>query len=247
MTSLLIDLGNTRLKWAQHAPGVWLSGAVLHRERDMAEVLDEAWTDLPKPERVVLASVAAPDTTGLLELWIGERWALCPQRVRAQREQLGVSNSYRDPESLGVDRWLGLLAARSLTGRACAVVGCGTAVTIDALSADGVFAGGVIVPGLHLWRESLNRGTAGISVNAGDASSCLARSTADAVAAGALFGLVGAIDRVIAEQSRALDIEPDIFITGGDAPLLLPHLARPAIEVPELVLQGLARIAESLT
>jgi len=244
MTDLLIDLGNTRLKWAQSGPGCWLPGAAVHRGRDMAEVLEQAWAELPKPERVVLASVAAPQVADLLEFWIGEHWGVFPRRLRAQRQQLDVTNSYRDPETLGVDRWIALLAARDLTERACAVVSCGTAVTVDALSADGVFAGGVIMPGLHLWRDTLNRGTAGISVNLGNDSTCLAHSTADAVAAGALFGLAGAIDRVLTEHARALDVGLEVFITGGDAPLLMPHLTRPVMEVPDLVLKGLARVAE---
>jgi type III pantothenate kinase len=246
MTDLLVDLGNTRLKWAQSASGCWLPGAAVHRDRGIGEVLDDAWAQLERPRRVMLVSVAAPADTGLLELWLNERWGVSAHRARSQPAQLGVVNSYRDPESLGADRWVALLGARGLTARACAIVDCGTAVTIDAMSADGVFAGGVIIPGLHLSRTSLNTGTAGIVAASGDASNCLARATADGVAAGALFGLAGAIDRIVGEQERSLNTELEVFITGGDAPQLMSRLMRAAIDVPDLVLKGLARVAEAL-
>jgi type III pantothenate kinase len=246
VTDLLVDLGNSRLKWAQSGEGRWLPDAVVHRGRDVTALLNQFWSELSVPERVLLVSVAGDAPTRELEVWLQAHWQMVPQRVHAQREQLGVRNSYREPPTLGADRWAALLGARGLTQGACAVVSCGTAVTVDALSADGEFAGGVIVPGLHLWRQSLGRGTAGIGELEGSDASCLARATADAVAAGALFGLAGAIERILDEQQRALQSEFDVFITGGDAALLMTRLARPVIEVPDLVLKGLLRVSEEL-
>jgi len=244
VTDLLVDLGNSRLKWAQSGDGRWLPDAVAHRGGDITALLNQFWSGLTVPERVLLVSVAGEVPTRELEIWLQTHWQLIPRRVRAQREQLGVRNSYREPPTLGADRWAALLGARGLTQGACAVVSCGTAVTVDALSADGEFAGGVILPGLHLWRQSLGRGTAGIGEAEGSDASCLARATADAVAAGALYGLAGAIGRILEEQQRALNADFEIFITGGDAALLAPRLARAVIEVPDLVLKGLARMAE---
>lgn len=247
MTDLLVDLGNSRLKWAQSGAGRWLTGAVEHRGADISALLDGNWSELSAPERVTLVSVASDAATRELEVWLQRRWRLVAHRVRAERERCGVRNGYREPSTLGADRWAALIGARGLTEGACVVVDCGTAVTVDALSADGEFAGGVIMPGLHLWRQSLGRGTAGIDALEGSEASCLARATADAVAAGALFGLAGAIGRVLEEQQRALSADLEIFITGGDAARLVSRLARPAIEVPDLVLKGLARIAEEET
>lgn len=193
-----------------------------------------------------MVSVATEQVTNALDGWIQDRWKLPAHRVHAGAGQLGVVNSYRQPQMLGADRWVALLGVRGLTERACAVVDCGTAVTVDALSSDGVFVGGVIFPGLRMLRESLGTGTAGIGSLDGDDSDCLARATADGVAAGALFGLAGAIERILSEQERALDQEMRVFVTGGDAPLLMSRLSRSAVEVPDLVLKGLARVAESL-
>ncbi len=246
MTDLLIDLGNSRVKWAQSGPGCWLPGAAVHRDHDIAGVLDQAWNELPPPKRIVLVSVAAADITGALEYWMQDRWKLAAYRVRAQRAQLGVVNSYREPETLGADRWAALLGARGITEGACVVVDCGTAVTVDALSSDGVFAGGVIFPGLELTRASLGAGTAGIGCAQGNDASVLAQATADAVAAGAAFGVAGAIERILKEQEHALGAEIEVFITGGDAPALAPRLDRPTLYMPDLVLKGLARVAEEL-
>ena len=165
---------------------------------------------------------------------------------RSRTDQLGVKNSYREPGQLGADRWAALLAARGLTSMAACVVDCGTAVTVDALSANGEFLGGMIFPGLQLLRRSLMQGTQGVKVSEGNVMDCLARSTADGVAAGTLFGLAGAVDRLIAEYRQTLGEAMQVFLTGGDAPVLASRLQTATTPVPDLVLKGLARIAETL-
>ncbi|MBI3779051.1 MAG: type III pantothenate kinase [Gammaproteobacteria bacterium] len=243
--NLLIDLGNSRLKWAQQAPGLWRT-AVVALDDAMPSLLDRTWRDLETPRKVVMCSVANPTRRQVIEQWVQARWSLAPQIIRTQAEQLGVKNLYRQPEQLGTDRWVALIGARGLTSGAACVVDCGTAVTVDALSAQGEFLGGVVFPGLRLLRESLVRGTAGISAATGNAADCLARSTADGVAAGTLHGLAGAVERLIEEYRRALGEKMQVLLTGGDAPELAALLRVPHTPVPDLVLKGLARIAESL-
>jgi type III pantothenate kinase len=241
---LLVDLGNSRLKWACRAPGVWDTGAVSHRQRDMAQVLDEAWRGLAGPEKIVMASVAGADARSALETWTVRHWGVAPQGVTARSRQAGVINGYREPERLGPDRWAALIGARALTDRPACIVDCGTAVTVDALSADGVFVGGMIFPGLSLLRQGLAAGTAGLAASPGEAVPGCARSTADGIAAGTLFGLAGAVERLIRECRRVLDGPVQVFLTGGDAALLRAQLESPVIEVPDLVLKGLARLTE---
>jgi len=122
-------------------------------------------------------------------------------------------------------------------------VSCGTAVTIDLLSAAGEFVGGVILPGLDLQRRALFAGTAGIPEDSGSAASCFGRTTADAVAAGTRCAVVGAIERAYEEAMRELGPDLRLFLSGGAAPALLPYLRIVARHEPALVLQGLARIA----
>lgn len=243
--NLLIDLGNSRLKWAQHAPGLWRTGAAA-LDDEMPSLLDRLWRDLDTPRKVVVCSVANPIRRQTLEQWVQTHWSVTPQIVRAQAEQLGVKNLYRQPAQLGVDRWVALIGARGLTTSAACVVDCGTAVTVDALSAEGEFLGGAVFPGLHMLRDSLVQGTAGIPVTEGDATDCLARSTADGVAAGTLFGLAGAVERLTDEYRQTLSESMKVFLTGGDAPELAARLRTANTPVPDLVLKGLARIADTL-
>lgn len=242
---LLVDLGNSRMKWALSAPEVWRAGAV-PLDHFTGSLLDATWGKIEKPSRAVVCSVSAPERLTQLKQWMQRRWSVVPHVVHSQKEQLGVKNYYRQPELLGADRWVALIGARGLTERAACVVDAGTAVTVDALSAAGEFRGGVIFPGLGLLRDSLAQGTEAISALTGNANDCLARSTADGVAAGTLFGLAGAVERVIEEQRRIVGPSLEVFLTGGDAPVLGEHLRVALTPVPELVLQGLARIANHL-
>ncbi|GAB4512738.1 MAG: hypothetical protein Tsb0026_16870 [Sulfuricaulis sp.] len=245
--NLLIDLGNSRLKWAQHAAGLWhTDAALLDSEKNIGSLFDKAWGKIAKPQRVIVCSVSSPERLNALEQWTRTRWSITVHIVRPQVEQLGVKNLYRRPEQLGADRWVALIGARGLTDSAACVVDAGTAVTVEALSARGEFLGGAIFPGLHLLRDSLAHGTEAIGSAEGNAADCLARSTADGVAAGTLFGLAGAVERLIDEHRRSLGEPMEIFITGGDAPALAAHLRVKMTPVPDLVLKGLARIADSL-
>ncbi len=243
---LLIDLGNSRMKWAWSAPGAWRTGAVDVEPGGPAAAGERVWTAAARPGRVVLCSVLDDDRTGGLIAWIGRRWSLAPHRVRAQAAQLGVTNGYREPAGLGSDRWAALIGARAICEDAVSVVDCGSAVTVDALSARGEFLGGVIFPGLRLLRGALQLGTAAVRTSGGDESSCIARTTSDGVAAGTLFGLCGAIGRVLEEQRQVLGEGATIVITGGDAPAVSARLPFVLTHAPELVLKGLARIAGTL-
>lgn len=241
--NLLVDLGNSRVKWAVSTPNSWRLGSV--PAHDIPAALDMNWPDLPVPTKIVIASVADQERCGVLTQWIARRWSLAAKLLEPQREQAGVKNLYRDPAQLGADRWAALIGARQMTQTAACVVDCGTAITVDALSPDGEFRGGVILPGLALMRRSLAQGTSGIVVASGDDSSCMSLSTADGVAAGTLFGLAGAIDRLILEQRRSVGRELSVFVTGGDAPIIAAKLQSAFTEVPDLVLRGLARVAEA--
>jgi type III pantothenate kinase len=240
--NLVLDLGNSRLKWARADPELQPGGAFAYGE-DFAHSLDAGLGALARPARVLAVSVAGGARNEALAAWVARRWSLTLQWVTAQSSQLGVTNTYKEPARLGADRWAALIAARArLNGAAC-VVDCGSAVTLDALDAAGVFRGGAILPGLGLMRGALLAGTHGVRATEGDAGSCLAQATADGVAAGTLYGLAGAIDRILDEQAAALGVNPTVLITGGDGATLQPRLRHAAQIVPDLVLEGVARIA----
>lgn len=241
--NLLLDLGNSRVKWATSNGALKAGNAVGYGE-DFSAVLDRSFAAIAKPARVVVASVAGTARKELLSSWIKSRWSLAPEFIVARAVQLGVTSSYAEPERLGADRWAALIAARGRMESAVSIVDAGTAVTVDALDAAGVFRGGVILPGLSLEREALLRGTHEIRAAGEGGGSCLAVNTADAVSAGVRYGLAGAIDRILDEQAAALGVTLEILLTGGDAEQLLPLLRHRVVQAPHLVLEGIERIAE---
>lgn len=245
---LLVDLGNSRLKWAAHPSCAWQPATVVHAGRDMSEVLDRAWGALGAPHALLAVSVAPAAVRAGLERWVSARWGLGVRYARACAAQCGVINRYRDPGALGPDRWAAVIGAHvGFPGRNLAVVDCGTAVTVDALTADGEFLGGVIAPGIGLQRQALLAGTGGIRISEGDDRSCLARTTGDAVAAGTLHAVTGVIAQACAEFERVRGAPVELVLTGGDAERVAARLGRNVRLVPDLVLRGLVAMAREAT
>jgi type III pantothenate kinase len=233
---MLIDAGNTRLKWALAGDGGWFA----HGCSDYADwtaLKAELAPDIP----CFIASVAGhAQEQRLADLLAtaggGATW------LTAAAQFAGVKNAYLDPPQLGVDRWMGLIAARQRSRDPVLVVSAGTAMTVDALAADGVFLGGVIVPGAALMRQSLLQGTARIAEAAGQWQA-FPRVTADAVHSGIVAALCGAIQLQHARLAAVSPKVPQCLLTGGDAEMLLSHLAVAAEHVPALVLEGIEHVA----
>jgi type III pantothenate kinase len=235
---LLLDVGNTRVKWA------WLeyleiapSGAVGH-DATHRSWQGEIEADGHRPSRIVVANVAGPAFAAALTLWARDHYAVEPEFVVARDRQLGVTNGYRRPALLGVDRWLGLIAAWRSAPRPTLVVNSGTALTVDALDADGRHRGGLIVPGVQMLADARARWAEPAALAPGAARAAL---PADPVP----LTLAALADRAAAELAQVIGATPRILLTGGDAAALEPHLAQTAEIVPELVLTGLAIVATS--
>lgn len=247
---LLIDAGNTSLKWGLlNGETLEPGGRMIHERQDVREVAAQAWGELPAPERVVIANVGGDRLAGSLRAWMKRTWRLIPEFLVAGESAAGVTNAYHQPERLGVDRWAALAAARHHTGGPACIVDCGTAITIDVLGPDGAHLGGLITPGLGLMRRSLSTGTRGIA-DVGEAPlmqdgqvCLLGRDTQGAVAGGTLYSAVALIDRVLADMREEAGDQFAALLTGGDAPTVLPLLAGPVRHLPELVLEGLAILA----
>ncbi len=152
-----------------------------------------------------------------------------------------IATNVDEPEKVGVDRLLAALAAYRLTGSACVVVDCGTAVTVDAVDADGTFLGGAIFPGRDMMARALAEGAAQLpTVAIGPAESGIGRNTEEAIRAGIVHGSDGALAALIAGAQAAAGRKATVILTGGDAPLPGSPVLRPAFKVvPDLVLAGL--------
>lgn len=238
---LLIDIGNTRAKWAIttfqgfiQARGVLAQSGVFERDSLLDGLLDgiqEAWVScVGKPEALervvsmVKSELNLDVSISIVEPHLGE-----------------LSNGYNDLQRLGVDRWVAALGARSVVPEgALIIVDAGTAVTVDLVSSDNVFEGGVILPGLTMMHDSLVGKTAGISSELRAADSVVGKTTQECVNAGVLFGLVGAIERVVAEiseESNEVDIR--LLICGGDAMKVQANSKLPLILNSDLIFHGL--------
>lgn len=241
---LVVDIGNSRLKWA-HARARALSniGVAVH-DGDIGACLDRAWASLPPPARVVFACVAGSGAAAAAQQWIETRWRQTPHQVQAAAAGYGIRNRYDTPEQLGADRWAALIGAWRLSPAAQCVIDCGTAVSLSVLNARGDFVGGALMPGLATARACLYARTP-LPPAAGIEAHSLARNTADAIAAGTLFGVVGGIERLLADYRAHVDAHLPAVLTGGDADIVAAQLSGTVAVVPNLVLGGLAYIAEA--
>jgi type III pantothenate kinase len=236
MSILCIDAGNTRVKWGLREGGQWLGQGALA----CAELGGLTAALSAPPSGVVACNVAGEEAGRAIESLAASLNAPLSW-VRAQASQCGVTNRYDNPSQLGADRWAALIGARALHDGACLVVNAGTATTVDVLAADGVFQGGLILPGLELMRSALARNTAGLPFAQGTFRE-LPRNTDDAIASGCLAATAGAVERMF---SRIADVnEAIVLLSGGAADALAGLIRIPLRAVPNLVLEGLARVAE---
>ena len=233
---LLLDLGNTRLKWAWRfpAPGARLLSALTHAVPNKTSAVWGALFLEVRPQKVWLASVAGTHTDDLI-IEINQRWGCEVIRVCTPAQFAGWTNSYEAPERLGVDRFLAMLGALDLAANSSLCVAmAGTALTIDVLDARGIHQGGLIVPGPSLMRASLHRATAELpSVSTSSVS--LGRSTADAIGAGSVRACTALIAAVAQDFPAA-----KLIISGGAAAELESGLdALTPLFIEDLVLRGL--------
>ena len=239
MRTLAIDAGNSRIKWGVHEGGAWLSQSWI-ATADAAQ-LAQTWTRVPKPDVVLASNVAGQQVGDAL------RSAAAPlghgiEFIRSRDYQCGVRNSYRDSAQLGPDRWAALIGAWHLCGGPSVVINAGTTMTVDALSADGVFLGGVIVPGIDLMRHALARATAGLELAEGSFT-FFPDTTADAIMSGAINALAGTVERMRRFMLEAGEAAPRIVLSGGAATIVERALNGAAEVMDNLVLEGLVRIA----
>ncbi|MBE1159045.1 type III pantothenate kinase [Dyella acidiphila] len=237
---LLLDLGNTRLKWALAGNDGWSARGAVAWDADVAAALQQAWSSLQAPQRVLGASVVDAEREALLQQAVGSVFARDIAWVRTPAQACGVRNAYAEPQRLGVDRFLAMVAAHAAGHAPCVLAGIGTALTLDALAADGQHLGGLIAPGPLLMQQSLLGATARVRPERPGLIRDLADNTADAVASGcwqAVAALVERFARHIGAQS--LQAAPRLLLDGGDADLLLPLLDVPAEVAADSVLRGL--------
>jgi type III pantothenate kinase len=195
------------------------------------------------------SNVAGPTFATRLAGVVGAHCGCELRFAQTERAAFGVSNSYKQPRRMGVDRWVAMIGAWAEMRSSCLVVDVGTAVTIDALDDNGCHLGGQILPGLVLMADTLAQQTSDIpaikpaAAGTYDGVSMFANNTRGAVGSGALSAVTGAVERAI-RTLRSNDCDATVVLTGGDASRILAALNGPSLHRPNLVLQGLMQILE---
>lgn len=240
---LLIDIGNTRIKWARaDAQRLGEQSAAVHANWSEQDFIEQVLNSGPRAERVLIANVGGKRMGDLVQAALLRHWQLQPRFMQSPAAGSGVSNAYPEPAKLGVDRWLAMLGARSLAAGPVCVVSVGTALTIDGVDAGGRHLGGVIVPGPDLMVSSLLKNTSDIAQRAATGRTqeqLFADNTLGAIQQGAVQALAALVDRAVVTLQEQLGQAPSLLLTGGAGARIRAAIHASSREIPDLVLRGL--------
>jgi type III pantothenate kinase len=245
---LLVDIGNTRVKWAT----LISSGETTpQRAATYTDWTSDDWQrqlfGTSRFDSLLVSTVAGSSTRQNLEIAAAHSGVDDVRFVASSARAAGVSNAYPYPTLLGVDRWVAVIGAWHLKHGPCCVVDVGTAATLDVVDATGHHLGGLIVPGPALMVRSLHASTSDLATHSAaspsSAAARLADNTRDAIERGCRVALAALVDRTMADLAEQLKAGASLLMTGGAAEEVRPYLRSPAELVPDLVLRGLARLA----
>jgi type III pantothenate kinase len=243
---LLIDLGNTRLKCALwDGSALRFVGALPHVGEDIQLDFNTLWNDIGAVSAILIASVASAAVGDEVARKAFERFGVQPGFVVSPASACGVRNAYAEPGRLGIDRFLGLVALHAAESGPSVLASCGTALTLDALAADGSHLGGLIAPSPPLMRDALTGATARLSTPQAARVVEHADNTGDAIESGVWLAGAALVERFVAHATKTFGTAPSIVLTGGSAARLATLLEPPCRVDAELVLRGLAIYAAS--
>lgn len=245
MTYLLaIDSGNTAIKWGLADDNNWIDkGVVTQTHRDSLEVI---WKKISEPSQIIISNVAGSlAEQSLILIFKQLYWTANVNWVFSKNYQCGVKNFYDTPSQLGSDRWAALIATWRMKQQGCLVVGIGTTMTVDMLSNQGEFMGGIIVPGLELMQSALVSQTALLTYPSKGCLQEFPRNTQDAMISGAIRALTGTIQQMYSVFIKNLNhSNPNCIISGKGAQAVLPYIDIDCKEwIDDLVLEGLRIIS----
>jgi type III pantothenate kinase len=245
---LLIDIGNTSVKWALlDVNGLQAMFQQQYPQESDETFFTELWKNVDKPHKVIVSCVANETMWDVLVATIEKLWNLKANRVKAVASGYGVTNAYAKPSELGSDRWCALIGACHEANSDIVVIDCGSAITIDVANVSGEHLGGYILPGISMMKQSLGMHTAQVVVDSSTTQSDSlrpAKSTSGCVNVAVNLAAVSLIEAVI-KQQQAKSARVQCLLTGGDADLIAKYLTAQYVKIPDLVIRGLAIVAES--
>lgn len=245
---LLVDIGNSRIKWAQlYGASLNSCDACSFNKNEPVRALRQSWDALPTPTQVFISNVAGQSVANELSAFVDSLWAITPTFLSVSREAAGVMNGYDDISQLGVDRWLAMISAWNSYKSSVCVVDCGTALTLDVVTVSGRHVGGFIVPGLSLMSDVLNNQTEQINSPPSYKPSLEpGRNTRDCISHGALMAMTSFITNVFNNVIREHGKDSRCIITGGNAEELKILLEADFDYDANLVLNGIALLSRNL-
>jgi type III pantothenate kinase len=237
--TLLIDQGNTRLKWVLARDGVIDERSAGHG--DFETFAQACRRDAQtRPVSVLFASVAGREDAQRLGDFCELQWGLEARLLRSTAQRGEVRNAYPEPEMLGVDRWLAIVGAVAHHGKPVVVWDLGTATTLDAVDETGQHLGGMIFPGPATMLDSLDRDTKlRLPESIENATVAPGLTTAACIGNGVFAAQLGALNQFLRRVSEEMTGEPKLVITGGAASWILPLLDFDYIHDPWLVFRGM--------
>jgi len=241
---LCIDIGNSRIKWCVWKDDEIQRNAVAEYEVQQLDKLLEQWFCDIDHQDIFVSSVVSSKINKIIEFWFSSAWQKPVHFVDSKRKQLGVTNSYKDAQQMGADRWVAMLAAYQRYQSAVCVIDCGTAVTIDVIDESGKHLGGLIMPGLNMMRQSLYQGANGIQSQGGN-ESLLASNTSDAVSGGCHHLLISGLNGLYMQYKKQVKTKIACVVTGGDGEKIAKNMECDCQFEADLILYGLRLVAES--
>ncbi len=250
MTFLALDVGNTRLKWAQYdapEPNAQLLAQGVVFLENIDKLADGDWCAISAPSKI-LGCIVAGDAIKRRVMEQLELWDVTPQWVMSSPQEAGVSNGYEHPARLGADRWVAMIGARHRLlaqglRKPCIVVMVGTAVTVEAIDGEGKFLGGIILPGHGIMLRALESGTAGLHVPTGEVCD-FPTNTSDALTSGGTFAIAGAVQRMADNLAARCGENPVCIMTGGAGWKMAPSMSVDVDLVESLIFDGLLKVAQ---
>ena len=245
---ILVDIGNSRCKSAiEDGDGLHPLETFAWHDIFLHEVLDRVWLNVlgnRLPDSVHVSNVAGDRLLPNMSAWCCDRFGIQPVAIQSTAEFNGLKNAYKEPETLGVDRWAAMIGARARYSGGLCVIDSGTATTVDLIDADGQHLGGAILPGIYTMRRSLGKYTSALFAADGDISP-FSDNTASGIAGGTGFASIGAIERLVYEATRR--VSPLItVVTGGESKILESFMRIPVEREPLLVLKGVSVLGGAL-
>ena len=243
---LYADIGNSRVKLIQDNNGFGNESAFLYNQDSFKELLAAKLTTFPLPEDILVSNVAGSEIAHIFTENCKAIWSKIPEYLMVSRESCGVNTTYKNIEQLGVDRWMAIIAAWQKYRCNLCVFDCGSAVTADVVSANGIHYGGYILPGQNMMVRTLAQNTGKISYSdPGKISGIPGQSTEECITNGTILAVSSFIESTFNTFKQDNNDPSRCVITGGGAESILGQLSVNYDLEPLLVFEGMKIVSST--